>query len=89
MWLNPHNKGHILDLVVSYGLCSILRSVNDFILQTSSEKTVRKNYLTTEVAENFISLFHKTPTIVLLSACGFTIDAFNTKLQSIIDRAKD
>lgn len=64
--------------MLEYDYSCIFFCVNDFILQYHSEQNVRKCYLTVEVATDFIYLFHKIPTIVLLS-CDFIADALVLK----------
>ena len=46
---------------------------------------MRKCYLMSEVAANFIPVFGQTPTIVLPSSCDFIADTFNAKLRLILD----
>uniref|UniRef100_A0A8C7Z7X7 Reverse transcriptase domain-containing protein n=1 Tax=Oryzias sinensis TaxID=183150 RepID=A0A8C7Z7X7_9TELE len=95
-----HNRGHTLDLVITYGLSTGVSSVVDLaisdhycvffnvtsqIQQEASVRTVRKRYLTPEVAASFIDLFKQTPAQILPAPCDFIVDHFNNRLQSSID----
>uniref|UniRef100_A0A3P9LR34 Reverse transcriptase domain-containing protein n=2 Tax=Oryzias latipes TaxID=8090 RepID=A0A3P9LR34_ORYLA len=95
-----HNRGHTLDLVITYGLSTGVSSVVDLaisdhycvfftvtseIQQEASVRTVRKRYLTPEVAASFIDVFKQTPAQILPAPCDFIVDHFNNRLQSSID----
>lgn len=47
--------------------------------------TVRKRYITSEVAANFIEIFKITPTQILPAPCDFIVDDFRNRLKSAID----
>lgn len=83
-----HNKGHTLDLLASSALEMIISADLDADSQTSFDyyfvlmilfpkkvvkQTVQSCYLTYEVAENFVDLFHRTPTIVLIILSTITL----------------
>lgn len=66
-----HNRGHTLDLVITYGLSTCMSTVlhlavsdhscvffniTGFSQQVAPVRTVRKHYLTSEVAANFIAI---------------------------------
>ena len=83
-----HNKGHILDLIITHGLNAsislvvdvgisdhscIFFSVNGFNQENIAEGIVRKRYLTPEVTANFINLLHDTPSSILPSSCDFMV----------------
>ena len=53
--------------------------------QDIPQQTVRKRYLTSEVAANFIHLLHDMPADFLPSSCDFMVDSFNSKLRSTLD----
>jgi len=95
-----HNKGHILDLIITHGLDAsissivdvgisdhscIFFSVNGFNQENIAEGMVRKRYLTPEVTANFINLSHDIPPSILPSSCDFMVNNFNSKLKSILD----
>ncbi|KAL7395907.1 hypothetical protein ABVT39_025211, partial [Epinephelus coioides] len=48
-------------------------------------RTVRKRYLTSEVAANFIQILQSTPAEILPAPCDFIVDSFNNKLKSTLD----
>ncbi len=96
-----YNRGHTLDLVITYGLSAYASSVvdvglsdhfcvffniNDFNHQEVPECTVRKRYLTSEVAASFIELLQDIPPDVLPSSCDFIVDSFSSKLSSALDK---
>lgn len=89
-----HNRGHTLDLVISYGLSTHVSAVMDVALsdhycvyfnitsfnhQEAPVRTVRKRYLTSEVAANFIEILQSTPAPILPASCDFIVDSFNRK----------
>ncbi|KAL7401198.1 hypothetical protein ABVT39_024753 [Epinephelus coioides] len=95
-----HNRGHTLDLVITYGLFTGVSSVVDlavsdhycvyFNITSFSHKeapvrTVRKRYLTSEVAANFIQILQNTPAEILPAPCDFIVDNLNSKLKSTLD----
>ena len=95
-----HNRGHTLDLVITYGLSAGVSSVVDLAVsdhycvyfniasfnpQDAPVRTVRKRYLTSEVAANFIEILQSTPDDVLPAPCDFIVDNFNCKLKSTLD----
>ncbi len=95
-----HNRGHTLDLVISYGLSTGVSSVVDlavsdhycvffnitsFSHQEAPVRTVRKRCLTSEVAANFIKILQSTPAEVLPAPCDFIVDDFNNKLKTSLD----
>ncbi len=88
-----HNRGHTLDLVISHGLSIGVSSVVDlavsdhycvffnitsFNQQEAPVRTVRKRYLTSEVAANFIEILQSTPAEILPAPCDFIVDHFNS-----------
>ncbi len=97
---STHSRGHTLDLVITYGLSTGVSSVADlavsdhycvffnitsFSQQEAPVRTVRKRYLTSEVAANFIETLHNTPAEILPASCDFIVDNFNSKLKSSLD----
>ncbi len=95
-----HNRGHTLDLVISHGLSIGVSSVVDlavsdhycvffnitsFNQQEAPVRTVRKRYLTSEVAANFIEILQSTPAEILPAPCDFIVDHFNSRLKSTLD----
>ena len=95
-----HNRGHALDLIITYGLSTGVSSVADlavsdhfcvffnitsFIQQEAPVRTVRKRYLTPEVAANFIEILHDSPADILPAPCDILVDNFNSKLRSTLD----
>ena len=75
-----HNRGHTLDLVITYGLSTGVSSVADLAIsdhycvffnitsfnpQSAPVRTMRKRYLTSEVAEHFIEVLKSTPAVIL------------------------
>ncbi|KAJ0055115.1 hypothetical protein NL108_009851 [Boleophthalmus pectinirostris] len=94
-----HNRGRILDLVISYGLSVDIASVVDvgfsdhaciffnitFEQPPISECIVRKHCITAEVTTNFTEILDNTPTPFLPSSCDFTVEYFNNKLKSALD----
>lgn len=95
-----HNRGHTLDLVITYGLSTSVSSVVDlavsdhycvffeitsFIQLETSVRTVRKRHLTPEVAAGFPEIFKKFPPIPLPAPCDFIVNDFNSRLQSALD----
>ena len=48
-------------------------------------RTVRKRYLTSEVAANFIHILQSTLAEILPAPCDFIVDNFNNKLKSTLD----
>ncbi|XP_074522673.1 uncharacterized protein LOC141787880 [Halichoeres trimaculatus] len=95
-----HERGHILDLVLSYGLSASVSSVVDlavsdhycvffnitsFIQQETSVRTVRKRYFTPEVAANFIEILSKHPPAPTPTSCDFIVENFINKLKTTID----
>ncbi|KAL7369618.1 hypothetical protein ABVT39_003721 [Epinephelus coioides] len=94
-----HNRGHTLDLVITYGLSTGVSSIVDlavsdhycvyfnitsFSHQEAPVITVRKRYLTSEVAANFIQILQSTPAEILPAPCDFIVDNFNSKLKSTL-----
>ncbi len=73
-----------MDVGISDHFCVFL-TVNGFIQQDIPEWTVRKRYLTAEVAAIFIDLLCDTPADFLPSSCDFIADSYNSKLRSILD----
>lgn len=46
---------------------------------------LRKCYLTSEVAANFIQILQRTPEEILQAPCDFITDSLNNKLKSTLD----
>ena len=95
-----HNRGHTLDLVITYGLSTGVSSVVDLAVsdhycvyfnitsfnhQEAPVRTVRRRYLTSEVVANFIEILQSTPAEILPAPCDFIVDSFNSKLKSALD----
>lgn len=95
-----HSRGHTLDLVITYGLSIGVPSVVDLAVSdhycvffniTSFNqrevpvRTVRKRYLTSEVAANFIQILQSTPAVILPAPCDFIVENFNNNLKSTLD----
>ncbi|XP_036072725.1 uncharacterized protein LOC118600103 [Oryzias melastigma] len=95
-----HNRGHTLDLVITYGLsagvssvvdlaisdhCCVFFNVTSEIQQEASVRTVRKRYINPEVAASFINNFNQTPAQTSSASCDFMVDDFNNRLQSSLD----
>ncbi|KAL7406155.1 hypothetical protein ABVT39_014107 [Epinephelus coioides] len=95
-----HSRGHTLDLVINYGLsvgCVLccgsgcvrpllcVFNITSFNQQEAPVRTVRKRYLTSEVAANFIQILQSTPAEILPVPCDFIVDNFNNKLKSTLD----
>uniref|UniRef100_A0A672IAL3 Reverse transcriptase domain-containing protein n=1 Tax=Salarias fasciatus TaxID=181472 RepID=A0A672IAL3_SALFA len=95
-----HNRGHTLDLVITHGLSISVSSVFDlavsdhycvffnitsFNQQEAPVRTVRRRYLTSEVAADFIEILQSTPAVILPASCDFIVDDFNSKLKSSLD----
>ncbi|KAL7378551.1 hypothetical protein ABVT39_015497 [Epinephelus coioides] len=91
-----HSRGHTLDLVITYGLSVGVSSVVDLAVSdhrttgdpgenSAPVRTVRKRYLTSEVAANFVQILQSTPEEILPAPCDFIVDNFNNKLKSTLD----
>ena len=74
----------VVDVGLSDHYCVFFK-VKDFIQQDIPERTVRKRYLTSEVAANFSEILKDAPKAVLPSSCDFIVDHFNWKLRSTLD----
>ena len=48
-------------------------------------RTVRKCYLTSEVAEHFIEVLKSTPAVILPAPCDFIVNDFNSKMKEALD----
>ncbi|KAL7382659.1 hypothetical protein ABVT39_025993 [Epinephelus coioides] len=61
--------------------------VGDSIVRNreTSVRTVRKRYLTSEVAANFIEVLDKCPPVILPASCSSVVEDFNSKLKSSLD----
>jgi hypothetical protein len=79
-----HNRGHTLDLVITKGLCVDISSIVDVVLsdhhcvcfttllpiaQGNTEHIIKKRYLTSEVATDFIECMNNIPLPILSSSC--------------------
>ena len=60
-------------------------TIDDSDKQEIPVRTIRKRYLTAEVAANFIDILTDTPSDVLPSSCDFIVENFNSKLRSALD----
>ena len=60
-------------------------TVTSFNQQEAPVRTVRKHYLTSEVAANFIQILQSTPAEILPAPCDFIVDSFNHKIKSALD----
>lgn len=94
------NRGHTLDLVITHGLSSGMSSVVDLAIshhycvffnitgfnqEETPVGTVRRCYLTSEVAANFMEILQNTPADILPGPCDFIVDNFNSRLTSSLD----
>lgn len=97
-----HNRGHALDLVITYGLSTSVSSVVDLAVsdhfcvffnfasfnhQEAPVRMVRKRYITSEAEANFTEILQSTPEI-LPTSCDFMVDHFNSSLKSALDRVE-
>ena len=80
-----HSRERTLDLVITYGLSIGAPSVEDLTVSDLLWGTVRKRYLTSEVAANFIQILQSTPAEILPAPCDFIVDSFNHKIKSALD----
>ena len=95
-----HNRGHTLDLVISYGLPLVVSAVVDpaisdhhavyfeipsFTLPEIPVRVVTKRYLSSEVVANFINSLNHHPPSILASSCDSMVDAFNDYLKKTLD----
>ena len=95
-----HSRGHTLELVRSHGLSIGASSVADlaasddycvffnitsFNQDETLVRTVRRRYLTSEVAANFMGILQSTPAEILPAPCNFIVDHFNSRLKSTLD----
>lgn len=64
-----------------YGVYFNIASFNQ---QEAPVRAVRKRYLTSEVAANFIEVFKCTPAEILPAPCDFNVESFNSKLTSTL-----
>ena len=95
-----HNRGHTLDLVITHGLSIGVSSVADLAVSDhycvfsnitsfnqveAPVRTVRRHYLTSEVAANFMRILQSTPAEILPAPCKFIVDNFNSRLKSTLD----
>lgn len=95
-----HNRGHTLDLVITHGLSTSVSSVVDLavsdhycvffnitgsIQRETSVRTVRRRYLTSEVAANFTRVLDQCPPVILPAPCDFIFNHFNSKLKKSLD----
>ncbi|KAL7397607.1 hypothetical protein ABVT39_024957 [Epinephelus coioides] len=71
----------VVDLAVSDHFC-VFFNITSFNQQEAPVRTVRKRYLTFEVAANFIQILQSTPAEILPGPCDFIVDNFNNKLKS-------
>ena len=89
-----HNRGHNLDLVITHGLSISVSSVADlavsdhycvffnitsFNQDEALVRTVRRCYLTSEVAANFMGILQSTPAEILP---GISISTFNKNTKN-------
>lgn len=92
-----HNRGHTLDLVITYDLAACVSSVIDLVFsaffnitifsqQVARVRTVRKRYLSSEAAANFMEILHNTPAEILPASCDFVVVHFNSRLRSALDK---
>uniref|UniRef100_A0A3P8P5K8 Reverse transcriptase domain-containing protein n=1 Tax=Astatotilapia calliptera TaxID=8154 RepID=A0A3P8P5K8_ASTCA len=95
-----HNRGHTLDLVITHGLSTSVSSVVDlavsdhycvffnitgFIQRETSVRTMRRRYLTSEVAANFTRVLDECPPVILPAPCDLIFSYFNSKLKKSLD----
>ena len=50
-------------------------------------RTVRKRYITSEVAANSIDILNQIPAQILPAPCDFIVNNFNSRLKSAINAA--
>ena len=60
-------------------------TITSFNQREAPVRTVRKHYLTSEVAANFIQILQSTPAEILPAPCDFIVDSFNHKIKSLLD----
>ena len=65
-------------------LC-VFFTITSFNQWKAPARTVRKRYLISEVAANFIQILWSTPAEILPAPCYFIVDSFNHKIKSMLD----
>ena len=74
----------VVDLAVSDHFC-VFFTITSFNQQEAPVRTVRKRYLTSEVAANFIQILQGTLVEILPAPCDFIVDSFNHEIKSTLD----
>ena len=80
---------HIFPLLLTWAFSDhfcVFFTIAGFIQQKIPERTVRKRYLTTEVAANLIDLLHSAQAEILPSSCDFIVDSFDSKLSAALEK---
>lgn len=95
-----HKHGHTLDLIISYGLNINILSVTDLALSdhhcvffnsfdhslpSTTERIVKKRYITPEVTKTLTSYIATYKNNVLLSSCEDLVNDFNHKIKTGLD----
>ena len=88
-----HHRAHTMDLVITHGLSIGLSSVADLAVSDITSfnqkealvRTVRRRYLTSEVAADFMGILQSTPAEILPASCNFIVYNFNSRLKSTLD----
>ena len=88
-----HNHGHTLDVVITKGNSIDISFIGDValsghhcvyfitllpIVQGNTEGIIKKHYLTSDVATDFIERMNNTPSPILCSRCDDLVDNFNS-----------
>lgn len=87
-----HNRRHTLDLIITYGLSTywlgclrpLLHLLSLHLQQLAPVRTVGKSYLSSQVAANFIAIFHNTRAEILPAPCNSIVDHFNGRQRSTL-----
>lgn len=98
-WAHSEAWGHILDLIPTRGLSTVFSSVYDVTISdhfwvffycfnnevNHKEGTMKKLYLDSEGADNFIASFRNSPSPCLHSSCNDLVDCYCKRLRASID----
>lgn len=83
-----HSRGHSLDLVIPSGLSTSVSSVVDLAVlyhQEAPVRMMRKRYIMSEVAANFIQILKSSSAEILPAPYDFIVNNFNRKLKFLLD----